>query len=107
MYLIFALINCLAFPPITGANDTDDPTALSKTDGENAAPDLAETEIPCLVFTVRKVLGDYAVRVGECDCAKEKATPCFSWFSAFLLLSHLNRAFFIHSREHTERGKSI
>lgn len=73
-----------------------DTAAIGKADGEDATLDLAETEMTFLAFTVLEVFGDYAARIGECIlCAREKATPCFSWFSASLFSSHSNRALFM------------
>jgi hypothetical protein len=47
--LVFVLINCLAFPPVTGAKDSNDTAAISKTDGEYAPVNLAETKVAFLL----------------------------------------------------------
>ncbi len=65
VYLIFVFINSLAFPPVTGAEDTNHTSAIGKADSQNSALDLAETEIALLVLTVSKVFRDDTMRVGE------------------------------------------
>jgi hypothetical protein len=50
--LIFALIDCLALSPVTGAKYANYTAAPDKADGENDALDLAETEVAFFGFTV-------------------------------------------------------
>ena len=75
VYFIFALINCLAFPPVTGAKDAYDTAAIGKADGEDAALDHTETEISLLIFAVCEVLGDHAVWVGKCILRQRESHP--------------------------------
>lgn len=65
VYLIFVLINSLAFPPVTGAEDTNHASAIGKAGSRNAAFDLAETEIALLALAVSEVFRDDTMRVGE------------------------------------------
>ncbi len=58
VYLIFAFIDCLAPPPVTSAEDSNDTASIDEADREYAAFDLTETKITFLADTVRKVLGD-------------------------------------------------
>jgi hypothetical protein len=72
VYLIFALINCLAFPPITGAKDTNYTATIRKTNGENTAFNLAETEETFFALAMSKVFGYHAVGVGKCILSQGK-----------------------------------
>lgn len=65
VYLIFALINSLAFPPVAGAEDTNHASAIGKPDSQNAALDLAETEISLLALAVSQVFRNDTMRVSE------------------------------------------
>jgi hypothetical protein len=65
VYLIFSLINCLAFTPIAGAEDADGAVAVSKSHGQHATFDHAEAIETLLVEAVLQVSGDYALRIGE------------------------------------------
>jgi hypothetical protein len=63
VYLIFALIDSLAFAPIAGAEDSYDTGAVRKPDGQYSASDIAEAEVPLLLCAVPCVFGDNALRV--------------------------------------------
>src|SRR5712691_11253025 len=65
VYLIFPLINPLAFPPVSGAEDPNDIVAIGKPDRQDPAFDLAETVEPLFTGTVGRILGDDADRIGE------------------------------------------
>lgn len=75
VYLIFVLINSLAFPPVTGAEDTNHASAIGKADGQNAAFDLAETEMALLALTVSEVFRDDTMRVGESVLSQRERYP--------------------------------
>lgn len=53
MYLIFALINSLAFPPVTGAKNPDYVCTVRKADSHYAFADSPETVVPLLRRAVR------------------------------------------------------
>ncbi len=63
--LVFALINYLAFPPVTGTNDSNDTAAIGKADSENTSVNLAETKVALLSFVVDKVFGNNTVEISE------------------------------------------
>jgi len=65
VYLIFPLINPLAFPPVAGAEDPNDVVAIGEPDRHDPAFHLAETVEPLFTGTVRRILGDDADGVGE------------------------------------------
>ncbi|MDD5329011.1 MAG: hypothetical protein PHX38_03335 [Sulfuricella sp.] len=65
VYLIFALINRLAFPPVPGAKYANYTAAIGKADGDNPTFDLADTEIAFFHFAVSEVFGDDTAGVGE------------------------------------------
>jgi hypothetical protein len=46
VYLIFSLIDSLSFSPVSSAVDADHVVAVNESNGENAAVDHAETEVP-------------------------------------------------------------
>ena len=63
MYLIFAVINHLAFPPITRTKYSDQFIPERKTDRENPATYLAKAVIPLFLITVSYVFSDNTPRV--------------------------------------------
>src|SRR6185295_18001178 len=65
VFLIFPVIYSLASSPITGTKDSNDTLTVSKANGENAVLNFAETVVPFLARTMRKVLGNHAPRIGE------------------------------------------
>jgi hypothetical protein len=78
--LIFALINCLALSPVTGPKHANYTAAIGKADGENAALDLAETEIAFFSFTVSEVFGYDTAGVSEGKLCQRK------WYSMLFLV---------------------
>ena len=65
VYLIFALINCLSFPPVAGTKDSNDTAAIGKADSENTPVNFAETQVAFLGFAVGQVFGNDTVRISE------------------------------------------
>ena len=85
VYLIFVLINSLAFPPVTGTEDTNHTSAIGNADSQNATLDLTETEIALLVLTVSKVFRDHTMRVGESVLSQGERYPMLKLvFSIFV-----------------------
>lgn len=65
VYLIFALIDCLSFAPIAGADDSNDRGAISEPHRENATINFTETVEPFFGLAVGDVLDNHAPGVGE------------------------------------------
>jgi len=72
VYFIFTFINCLAFPPVTGAKYANDTAAIGKADGENAPLDIAETEIAFFSFAVTEIFGYDTAGVSKCSLCQGK-----------------------------------
>ena len=72
VYFIFAFINCLAFPPVTGAKYANDTAAIGKADGENAPLDIAETEIAFFASVVTEIFGYDTAGVSKCSLCQGK-----------------------------------
>ena len=94
VYLIFALINCLSLSPVTGAKYADYTVAISKADGENAAIDLAETEITFFSFTVSEVFGYDTAGVSEGILCQRKRYSMFFLVFSVLVRIPLKPSFF-------------
>ncbi len=74
-----------------------DSGCIFKADSEDAAVDLAKTEMALFAFAVGKVFGDDPVGVGKGILGQGKRYPVFLWFSVSLSSSHSNRVFFMGS----------
>ena len=77
MYLILALINCLAFPPIARTENADQSASIREPHGEDSATDPSKAVIAFFLFAVRQILSDYAERVGESLLGLKKGDPMF------------------------------
>jgi hypothetical protein len=63
VYLIFALIDRLSFAPITGADDSNNRSAVREPHCEHTAVNFSEAIKPFFGLAVRLVLGYHALRV--------------------------------------------
>ena len=75
LYLIFALINRLSFPPVAGAKDSNDTAPIGKADGENAPVNLTKAKVALLSFAVGQVFGNNTAGIGECILGQRKRHP--------------------------------
>ena len=65
MYLIFALIDLLAFPPIACPEDANNIISVRKAHREDALPNPAKAIVPTFNRTVGAVFCDNATRICE------------------------------------------
>ena len=65
VYLIFPLINHLSLSPIAGSKDANRTATIGKSDGENTAFDLSETEVAFFCFAVSEVFRHDTPGIGE------------------------------------------
>ena len=72
VYAILLLIYLLAFPPVSGAENSDSAFAIGETDRENAVAHASNAEETRLVRTVRHVLRNYTFRDGKRVLCKRK-----------------------------------
>ena len=78
MYLIFALIDCLASSPVAGAEDSDDVAAVREADSHHAPSDSTETIVAFLDGAVRQVFCNDTSWVDEgqlCRCEGDSMLP--------------------------------
>ena len=93
VYLIFALINCLALSPVTGAKYANNTAAIGKSDSENTTLDLAETKIAFFSFTVSEVFGYDTAGVGEGILCQRKLYSMFFLVFSILIFVPLKPCF--------------
>src|SRR5665647_813226 len=87
VYLIFVLINCLAFPPVTGAKNANDTAAIGEANGNDTLFDLTKTKMAWFVFAVRDIFGDDPVRIGKCILRqRERHAMLLLVFCVFVLV---------------------
>jgi len=77
VYLILALINCLAFPPVACTENADHSASIREPHGKDAATDPSKAIIASFLLAVRQILSDYAARVGESVLSLKKGDPMF------------------------------
>ena len=77
MYLILALIDCLAFPPIARTENADHSASIREPHGEDSATDPSKAVIAFFLVPVRQILSDYAARVSERVLGLKKGDPMF------------------------------
>jgi hypothetical protein len=65
VYLIFALIDLLAFPPVAGTEDADSTPTVRKSDCENAAAYFPEAVVPFFRLTMGEVFSNDTVWISE------------------------------------------
>jgi len=63
----------LSFSPITCPENTDHVAAIHESDSKHAIFDKAETVMPRLIRTVRKIFGYHALRVCESELRQAEA----------------------------------
>jgi hypothetical protein len=85
--VVFVLIYCLTFPPISGPKDTNDAGPVGETDRENAAIHFAKTKVTLLCFAVCDVFGDDALRISKCILSLGKGNAMF--LLVFLILARI------------------
>jgi hypothetical protein len=77
VYLILALINCLAFPPIACTENADHSASMREPHAKDSAADPSEAVIASFLVAVRHILSDYPARVGESVLGLKKGDPMF------------------------------
>jgi len=63
--MIFALIQCLAFPPVTGPEYPNDIVPVRKAYRHNSLANLAKAVITLFIPAMVHVFCDHAVKVGK------------------------------------------
>src|SRR6185436_122145 len=86
VYLVFALMDFLSFSPISRAEDSDDVVAVGKPDRKDAVIHQAEAVMPDFFRAVRRVFGDYAIRIGKRQLRHGKRNPVLFAILPVLLL---------------------
>jgi len=88
VYLIFALINCLSFSPVTGTKYANHTAAIGKANGKNAVINIAKTEIAFFSLTMSNVFGYNTVWVSEgILCQKKRNSMLFLIFNILVCIS--------------------
>jgi hypothetical protein len=77
VYLIFPVIDLLAFAPVTGADDPYYLVAEREPDAQYAFADLAEAEIARLIAAVCRVDRNDATSISEGKLGRRETPPCF------------------------------
>jgi len=73
VYLILALIQSFASPPVAGSKYSNDMSAICESHGQDTFVDDTETVVPLLAYAVRKILGDDTLRISEGElCSGER-----------------------------------
>ena len=63
MYLILALIDLLAFTPVTRTEDANDLAAISEANSKDSFSNRAEAVVPLLARTMGEVFSDHAASI--------------------------------------------
>jgi hypothetical protein len=73
VYLILFLIDALASPPVSCAEDPDHVAPAGEPDGDNSIAHLSEAVVALLGATVRKIFRNDAASIRESDlCLRER-----------------------------------
>ena len=77
VYFIFAFIYFFAFPPISGANNSDFVFSISESYGHNSTRDPAKAIKPFFILTVLKILQDDTIMIQESKLCQGKRNTMF------------------------------
>ena len=98
MYRPLRFINPLASAPISGTDNANDASTIRESHCEHAAAGLTETEKPGFTLTVRKISGDYTLRIEE---GKLRVGKCYAMLALILsVFGRIPLEAWVHDRKY-------